>query len=174
MSSAAAEPRSLDAFLSVEYEMQENESGFCPILQEQWSLSEATYSGGRVTLVLELSRSRDFPAPLGRPGSLVMAEPQVFEVEQGAEVTFRSVVWFQVTDELSDASAFPDRTATREFVGQYFRLHTKSELLDELRKVRVASEADRLKHYQLATGGEVVDIVSSEAPIAVLRGVPLK
>jgi hypothetical protein len=103
-----------------------------------------------------------------------MAEPQVFQVEQGAEVTFRGVVWFQVTDEFSDASTFADRTTTREFVGQYFRFHTKSELLDELRKARVDPEAGRLKHYQLTAGDEVVDIVSSEPPTVVFRGVPLK
>jgi hypothetical protein len=121
---------------------------------------------------LVLDRGSRVPAadPIGRHGSVVMAEPEVFRVDESAEIAFKSVVWFQVADELEKSIAFADRDSDATFEGRYFRYYSKSGLLNELRTVHIGAAADRLKHYQLVTDDTLVDIVSTEAPDVALRG----
>jgi hypothetical protein len=152
--------------------MLNDPSGFCTSLQLNWSLDEVTFKKGSVTVRLSAGSGVGYPDPLGRPGQVVVAEPHVFIEEQSAEIDFKSVIWWQLVDEYSFATAAPASSEVADqFDGSQFRIYSRSDLLTRLRQARTTEVAARLKHYQLITSDEVLDIVTTEAPVAVIRNV---
>lgn len=149
--------------------MSNSDSAFCPRLQRHWALAEAKCSPGTVKLRLEQYASDPFPNPMGRPGHLVLAEPKVFRVLETVEVTFNSVLWFEVVDEFSYSVSSLPRDGEGLYSGTTFRCYTDSALLADQRKSRTESEAGNLKHYQLITQDAIINILATKAPEAVLR-----
>src|SRR5437868_4429768 len=101
---------------------------FCSELQDEgWSFAECAYEARQTRVVLERGARRTFPDPVGRPGHLVMAEPDMFVVKQTVEITFEVPLWFQVTRE----HTYVERDPEAKFDGRYFRCYSRSGLLAE-------------------------------------------
>ncbi len=143
---------------------------FCPSLQKEWFIQEASYTEGSVKLLLEHTEAERFPDPLGRPGHLVTAEPRVFQVRESAEVTFKRVLWFEVVDEFSFSTSDRAEGKDEAYSGDRFRCFKKSLLLADQRKSRTETEAANLKHYQLVTQNQIVNVVCADAPQISLCG----
>ena len=150
--------------------MRQDESEFCAALQAEWSVDSVVWTRGEVTIRASRCVGLPYPDPLGRPGHLVMAEPHVFRETESAEIHFKSAEWCQIVDEFCFATVPADAAAgSEEFTGRYFRCFSRSRLLTELRAARPGKDPAQLKHYQMATESEVLDIVSTEAPEVVIR-----
>ena len=150
--------------------MLQDESDFCASLQTEWTIDDVVWARGEVTIRASRNVGLPSPDPLGRPGHLVMAEPNVFRELESAEIRFTAAEWCRIADEFSFATADVGTAAEPEqFTGRYFRCFSQSRLLTELRAARPDEGAARLKHYQLVTENDVIDIVSTEAPEVVLR-----
>ena len=149
--------------------MSDDQSGFCTSLQSDWSIDELTCERGQVTIRLSAALAVEYPKPMGRAGHLVMAEPAVFRELQSAEIRFKSVLWCQAADDLSFAASEVGQKNDEKFDGSQFRCYSRSRLLTQQRGLRPDPEGARIKHYQLVTIDEVIDIVSTEAPEVVIR-----
>jgi len=97
-------------------------------------------------------------------------EPRVFQVRERAEVTFKRVLWFEVVEEFSFAKSDRAEGKDETYSGDRFRCFKKSLLLADQRKSRTETVAANLKHYQLVTQDEVVNVVCEDAPEIGLRG----
>ena len=91
------------------------------------------------------------------------------DVSNAYEIIFPSYIMHQVRNE-----SFTGEDPYEIFIGQYFRIYTRSHLLDSLSTFTSAQQYDdgnyypgKWTHYEIVTYSHIIDVVSTDEPTIV-------
>lgn len=101
--------------------------------------------------------------------AMCFSRPVRTDVSNAYEIIFPSYIIHQVRNE-----SFTGNDPYEIFAGQYFRIYTRSHLLDSLSTFTSAQRYDdgsyypgRWTHYEIITYSHIIDVVSTDEPIIV-------